>query len=78
MKKVALGFITGVVGLFALISNMTPEDISEWKKGVVDKFEYLLMGYNTHKIPPYRASYYTDRRNKYTRHYHPYRPDDWD
>lgn len=81
MKKFVLGFIAGVMGMLAIIGNLTMEDLEKmtgesYKKKLIDKIEYLLLGYNTRKTPPYRASYYTNYNNKYRRRYQPDR--DWE
>lgn len=77
MKKFVLGFIAGVMGMIVVIGNMTMEDLEKmtsesYKKKFIDKIEYLLLGYNTRKTPPYRASYYTNYNDTYHRKYRRY------
>ena len=68
MKNFVLGFIVGIVGLLVILGNMTMESLEKmtsksYKKKLIDKIEYLLLGYNTRKIPPYRARYYANCKN---------------
>ena len=81
MRKIILGFISGVIFVLAIIGNMTMEDIEKMtssynKKKFIDKIEYLLLGYNTIKTRPYTryAGKYKPYRGSYTTSFADYYP----
>lgn len=82
MRKIILGFISGVIFVLVIIGNMTMEDLEKMtssyhKKKFIDKIEYLLLGYNTIKTRPY-TSYngksYKSYRSSHTTSFADYYP----
>lgn len=62
MRKIILGFISGIILVLTIIGNMAMEDLEKMtssynKKKFIDKIEYLLLGYNTIKTRPYMPRY---------------------
>lgn len=74
-----IGFIGGIVAFVTFIDeteDLTCEKISRCKHNLIDKFEKLLLGYNTIKTKPYRPYYRPShpryRSNYYTTSYNDY------
>ena len=71
----AVGFIVGTVfGIYKMLKVMVQMEgvLRAFKEDLVDKFEYLLFGYNSRKTRPLRRPKYTDYYNE-TR-YNRYKP----
>lgn len=76
MKRIIVGvmiFIAGFVGglvVFLKWFVKFPTVLHAFKQDLVEKFEYLLLGYNTHKGP--RKTYYQPYYNRYRRTFRDY------
>lgn len=56
VMKILVAFIVGFVTAIYLLLNWLVtkyEVLKGFKKGIIDDFEYLLLGYNTIKTEPY-------------------------
>lgn len=76
MKRIIVGimiFTAGFVGgLYAFLKWIAkfPTVLHAFKKDLVDKIEYLLLGYNTYKGP--RKVHYQPYHSRYMRTYRDY------
>lgn len=80
MKKIVInfvmlviGFISGVIAFLRLIT-MGENTLDSFKRGLIDDFEKLLLGYNTVKTRKgfdYYSYYYGPKKRRYFRDYYP-------
>lgn len=80
MKKIVInfvmlviGFISGVIAFLRLIT-MGENTLDSFKRGLIDDFEKLLLGYNTVKTRKgfdYYSYYHGPKKRRYFRDYYP-------